>query len=504
MMFRTLSKIGRRTFASVQPQGPAALKLGAAFTAVGASAMYMATSTADCSTVIEIDTKSGKVKVTMDDSAPAVDLNYPPHGLSPIIQAQEEWIQLGCGDVPYNCPEKNATFAPDGVSPDDMPDLSSSTNHMGEKLTKEIYDRLKNKKTKNGITLAMCIKTGVDNPSHPYIKTVGMVACDEESYEVFRELFDPVIAARHNGYAADAIQPTNMDINKLSTTDVDPYNKYVLTARVRTGRSVRGFMLPPTISFDKRRELESLIVDALLKMGGDLKGEYFPLHGSQSYGPKPEGMSLEKEEELRSCGNLFQEPDSTLLLASGMGRHWPDGRGVFHNNGKNLFIWVGEEDHMRIVSMQGKRSGPTPEGKQFKDVVARFMRACDAVEDVLKQNGASFMHNKHHGWILTCPSNLGTGMRAGVMVKLEKLSLKKNFKDVARKMGLQVRGFGGVDSAAKGGTYDISNAARIGQGEVDLVNITIEGVRQMVEWEHALEGGNDAGVDAAMAAVLSC
>jgi len=86
-------------------------------------------------------------------------------------------------------------------------------------------------------------------------------------------------------------------------------------------------------------------------MDGDLKGDYFPLHGSPSFAAKPTGMSLEKEENLRKCGNLFQEPDSTLLLASGMGRHWPDGRGVFHNDNNNLFVWVGEEDHLRIVSM---------------------------------------------------------------------------------------------------------------------------------------------------------
>jgi len=39
---------------------------------------------------------------------------------------------------------------------------------------------------------------------------------------------------------------------------------------------------------------------------GDLKGDYFPLHGSRSYAGKPTGMSEEKEEELRSNGNLFQ------------------------------------------------------------------------------------------------------------------------------------------------------------------------------------------------------
>merc|ERR1712185_850130 len=108
----------------------------------------------------------------------------------------------------------------------------------------------------------------------------------------------------------------------------------------------------------ERRRLEALCVKALLNMQGDLKGDYYPLHGSRSYPPKPNGMSEEKEEELRKCGNLFQEPDSTLLLASGMGRHWPDARGVFHNNEKSLFVCFGEEDHRRIVSMRRWSSSP--------------------------------------------------------------------------------------------------------------------------------------------------
>ena len=61
-------------------------------------------------------------------------------------------------------------------------------------------------------------------------------------------------------------------------------------------------------------------------------------------------MTLEKEEELRSAGNLFQEPDSTLLLSGGMGRHWPDARGIFHNNDKNLFVWVNEGKTFFMIS----------------------------------------------------------------------------------------------------------------------------------------------------------
>jgi len=293
-----------------------------------------------------------------------------------------------------------------------------------------------------------------------------------------------------------------MDIEKLSNTDIDPECKYVLTTRVRTGRSVKGFELPPTISFEKRRELEALCVKGLMSMEGDLKGDYFPLHGSKSYAPKPDGMPEAKEEELRAMGNLFQEPDSTLLLASGMGRHWPDGRGVFHNDNKNLFVWVGEEDHLRIVSMQGSRDAPSNEGKQIKEVTARFMRACEQVAKVLKDNGSDFMHNDHLGWVLTCPSNLGTGLRAGTMVMLPKLSARPDWKQFCGAMGLQTRGTGGVDSASTGGTWDVSNADRIGKGEVDLVNILIEGAAQLVKWETMLDAGQDAEVDAEIKAKL--
>jgi len=43
----------------------------------------------------------------------------------------------------------------------------------------EIYDKLKSLKTENGVTLAQCIKTGIDNPGHPHIKTCGITAGDE-------------------------------------------------------------------------------------------------------------------------------------------------------------------------------------------------------------------------------------------------------------------------------------------------------------------------------------
>ncbi|WP_411016952.1 hypothetical protein, partial [Salmonella sp. s51944] len=82
-----------------------------------------------------------------------------------------------------------------------------------------------------------------DNPGHPYIKTVGMVAGDEECYEVFKELFDPVIDERHNGYRPGQIHHTDLDSNKIKGGNLD--SNYVLSSRVRTGRCIRGLSLPP-------------------------------------------------------------------------------------------------------------------------------------------------------------------------------------------------------------------------------------------------------------------
>merc|ERR1712226_576059 len=81
--------------------------------------------------------------------------------------------------------------------------------------------------------------------------------------------------------------PTDMNPANLSTTPIDPTGKYVLTTRCRTGRSVRGTRLPPCTTFEERRELERVIVKGLEGLTGDLKGEYFPLHGSQSFAAKP-------------------------------------------------------------------------------------------------------------------------------------------------------------------------------------------------------------------------
>merc|ERR1719353_925624 len=330
----------------------------------------------------------------------------------------------GLGDLP-------STGFPWYETPEKMPDLSGHHSIMADVLKKQpaIYDKLKAKRTQKGVTLAACIKTGMDNKGHPMIKIVGMVAGDEESYETFKDLFDPVIDIRHGGYPATAKHPTDLDVTKLSTTPIDPTGKYVISTRVRTGRSIRGLRLPPCCARSERREVERIMAKSLLGLEGELKGDYFPLAYSQSYVPKPGGMSMEEEEKMREEHFLFQEPDSTLLLASGMGRHWPDARGIFANEKKNFLVWTNEEDHTRIISMQM--------GADIKEVFERFVFAVNTVEQVVSNEGYGFMHNDHLGYILVCPSNLGTGLRASVMVKIPLLSARHEFKDICSGLRLQ-------------------------------------------------------------------
>ncbi|CAH2274148.1 creatine kinase U-type, mitochondrial [Pelobates cultripes] len=98
----------------------------------------------------------------------------------------------------------------------EYPDLRKHNNCMASSLTPAIYAKLCDKTTPTGFTIDQCIQTGVDNPGHPFIKTVGMVAGDEECYEVFGDLFDPVIKERHNGYDPRTMKhPTDLDASKV-------------------------------------------------------------------------------------------------------------------------------------------------------------------------------------------------------------------------------------------------------------------------------------------------
>ena len=266
------------------------------------------------------------------------------------------------------------------------------------------------------------------------------------------------------------IHKTDLDPSHLvGGDDLDP--NYVLSSRVRTGRSIRPLPLPPYCNRHERHEVERILVTALGSLGGKLKGKYFPLTG----------MSEKHQEQLIADHFLFDKPVSPLLTSAGMARDWPDARGIWHNNEKTFLVWINEEDHARVISME--------KGGNMRAVFERFCDGLAKVEASVKKQGYDFMWNDHLGYILTCPSNLGTGIRAGVHVKLPKIAEHEKFNTILKALRLQKRGTGGVDTAAEGGIFDISNLDRLGFSEVELVQQVVDGVKLLVQMEKKLETG---------------
>ena len=88
----------------------------------------------------------------------------------------------------------------------DLPDLSRHCSVCADilKAHPEIYEQLKARKTAKGVTLARCIKSGIDNRGHPVLKALGAVAGDAECYETFAPLFDKLIESRHGQLSEQA------------------------------------------------------------------------------------------------------------------------------------------------------------------------------------------------------------------------------------------------------------------------------------------------------------
>ena len=121
-------------------------------------------------------------------------------------------------------------------------------------------------------------------------------------------------------------------------------------------------------------------------------------------------------------------------------------------------------------------------GADIKGVFERLSRAVGHIESVAK-----FSHDDHLGYITSCPTNLGTALRASVHIKLPKLSaLKEEFQALADEYYLQIRGIHGEHSESADGTYDISNKRRLGRSEAQLVQDMYDGVKAMINREKEL------------------
>ncbi|XP_076629866.1 arginine kinase [Colletes latitarsis] len=327
-------------------------------------------------------------------------------------------------------------------------------------LSQAIFDNLKARVTSNGSTLMDVIQSGLKNPdSH-----VGIYAADQQAYDVFGDLFNPVIEEYHVNFASDDVHPDLDWGTPEELGDLDPDGKYVISTRIRCARSVEGYPLNPTMTKAHYIELERKVREALNSLEGELKGSYYTLAA----------MDKETQQQLIDDHFLFKEGDR-FLEAANSNRFWPAGRGIYFNEAKTFLVWCNEEDHMRLISME--------KGGNLSSVYARLVKAVTEVGKKLK-----FSRHQRLGFLTFCPTNLGTTIRASVHARLPKLSADyPKFEEIAGMYNLQIRGTRGEHTESEGGVYDISNKRRLGLTEREVVFEMRNGVLELIKQEKQLE-----------------
>ena len=232
---------------------------------------------------------------------------------------------------------------------------------------------------------------------------IGVYAGSHDSYTTFAQFFDKIIEDYHGHKKTDKHQAESPNV-KLNAPDFPPDEAAMIkSTRIRVGRNLAGFPLGPALfEAGKRAEIEKLVTTALSKFDGELKGKYYSL----------ESMTDKERNQLIEDHFLFKEGDR-FLDACGLNRNWPKNRGIYHNDAKTFLTWVNEEDQLRIISMQ--------QGSNIRQVFERLNTALAKFEKVAK-----FSYDDHLGYITSCPTNLGTAMRASVHIYLPHLSKRKD------------------------------------------------------------------------------
>merc|ERR1719253_514173 len=204
-----------------------------------------------------------------------------------------------------------------------------------------------------------------------------------------------------------------------------------------------------------------------------------PLTWSNSYASKPGGMMADEQAQLRDDGLLFLEPTSPERLSMGLGRHWPDARGIFLSRRRDAYAWCNEEDHICLAVRSS--------GDDLKAAFIRAQEAAAAVEEEARKDGSSFMRDDRLGYLTVNPSNLGNGCNCAVSLRLPNLSKHTHFAATCRSLELRV--------AWRGGAWEVTSTPSLGVSEVDLLTGVIEGCALMVRMESSLEQGKSIDED---------
>lgn len=237
--------------------------------------------------------------------------------------------------------------------------------------------------------------------------------------------------------------------------NLGPDSDVVMSTRIRLARNVENRPFPNRLKVAERRDLESELRDAVRDA---------EIADPVLYRDLDEAPAVERR-------LLVERHLISRELAESTGH-----RGVSFGVRDFVSVMTNEEDHLRI---QVLRAG------------FAVRPAFDAVTEVDRrlERRLTYAWHDRFGYLTSCPTNCGTGMRVSVMVHLPALVLmnqiEKVFQAVA-KVGLVVRGFYGEGTQAMGDFFQISNQRALGMTEEQLLRVVERMIPKIVEYERGV------------------
>ncbi|MGM9923040.1 MAG: protein arginine kinase [Bacillus sp. (in: firmicutes)] len=234
--------------------------------------------------------------------------------------------------------------------------------------------------------------------------------------------------------------------------DEGPESDIVLSSRVRLARNLQDYTFPPMLEREEALKINQLLEDRLQDLKKDRDLEL--LHMSDM---KPLEKLMLVEKHLISP-YLAQNSHYGLTLLS---------------QDEKISIMINEEDHLRIQCILS--------GLQLTEALAVANQIDDEIEAQV-----DYAFDEKRGYLTSCPTNVGTGLRASVMMHLPGLILTQRMSRIIpaiNQLGLVVRGIYGEGSEALGNIFQISNQITLGKSESDIVEDLTSVVQQLISQE---------------------
>ncbi|MCX7842222.1 MAG: protein arginine kinase [Clostridia bacterium] len=236
-----------------------------------------------------------------------------------------------------------------------------------------------------------------------------------------------------------------------------PEADVVVSTRVRLARNFKNFPFPCRMTAEQESMVLSEARDAVLNGNSAIAKDFVFVN-------------------LQSLDNLDRQVLVEKHLVSPQHAEIKKYSGVLVSRDERISIMINEEDHLRIQCLFP--------GMQ----IDKAWELCDKIDTLLEER-IDMAFDSSYGYLTSCPTNLGTGIRASTMLHLPALVMTgyiRNILEACSKLGVAVRGLYGENTEAAGNMFQVSNQFTLGKSEADIIAGITNITQQIIEQERVL------------------